>query len=98
MNEDKNFAARMDQLGLNYNDDFDDIVVLYDDIARECSEENADYAVSRVGDTLHIIHLNSDLPAFDMPLTSKATVMRFIDALYPEHGGVHGEGPFRHNM
>ncbi len=98
MNEDKKFAAWMDQVGLDHNDCLDDIVVLYDDIARERSDVNADYGVSKDGDILHIVPLNSDLPTFDMPATSKATVIRFIDALYPEHGGVHGEESFRHNM
>ena len=97
MNEDKKFAVWMDQVGLDHKDDFDNIVVLYDDIARECSDENADYAVSKDGDVLHIVPSDSELPSFDMPITSKAIVMRAIDALYPEGGGVHGQESLLHN-
>lgn len=98
MNDDEMFSVWLDQVGLDYVDDQDDIVVLYDDIGRECSDENATYTVSKSGDVLHIVPPDSNLPPFDMPITSKSTVIRLIDALYPEHGGVHGEETFRHNI
>ena len=91
------FANWFDSVGLTPENN-DDIVVLYDDIKNGFSESNADFQVIKIGDKFVIQPSDKDLASFEYPAESKAELISHLDSLYPEHGGVHGEETFLHNM
>lgn len=91
------FADWFDSVGLTPENN-DDIVVLYDDIKNGFSEGNADFQVIKKGDMFVIQPSDKDLVSFEYSTESMADLISHLDSLYPEHGGVHGEETFLHNM
>ena len=93
------FAAWLDSVNLtSASENTDDIVVLYDDIKNGFSECTADFQVIKKNDKFVIQPSDKEIVSFEYPAESKTDLISHLDSLYPEHGGVHGEETFLHNM
>lgn len=72
--------------GLDANDDFNEIYSLY-----EMLESNS-------GEQVVFTLNNSDVEPLSIVKSIIPSLMQFLDGLYPEGGGVHGEDTRRNNM
>ncbi len=97
MNDPEDFGSWFDRVGLD-RDYIDDIVVLYDDILRGFSEDHADIVVSETENILSLVPADPELLPFRVYVSEKLILVRWLDALYPDNGGVHGEESYLHNM
>lgn len=90
------FANWFDSVGFTPENN-DDVVVLYDDINNGFSDSNADFQVIKKGDKFVIQPSDKDFNPFEYPAESKSDLLSYLNSLY-EHGDVHGEETFLHNM